>query len=399
MSDGWRQSTWGDEISLEYGKAIRGYQDAVAPFRVFGSNGPIGWSEKPLAQGPGVILGRKGAYRGVHFSPDPFFVIDTAYYVKPKSDLDMRWLYYAIIHHKLGEIDDGSPIPSTTRAAVYVRDVEVPPLHEQRAIAATLGALDDKIELNRRMNETLEAMARALFRDWFVEFGPTRAKMAGNAPYLSPDLWSLFPDRLDAEGKPEGWENVPMDSLAEVTMGTSPDGSTYNDTGIGTPLCNGPVEYGDFFLRQIKWTTAPKKLSRRGDLIICVRGSTTGRHAFADAEYCLGRGVASIRGYENNQEFVETALLMQMDRLLQKTTGSVFPSLATQDIKKFALIDPGHSLRLAFATIARPMRDRIWSNAEESRTLAQTRDLLLPRLMSGELRVADLDKSERETAA
>jgi type I restriction enzyme S subunit len=127
VSEGWRQSTWGDEITLEYGKAIRGYQDAVAPYRVFGSNGPIGWSENALAQGPGVILGRKGAYRGVHFSRDPFFVIDTAYYVKPKSEMDMRWLYYAIIHHKLGEIDDGSPIPSTTRAAVYVRDVEVPP--------------------------------------------------------------------------------------------------------------------------------------------------------------------------------------------------------------------------------------------------------------------------------
>ena len=82
---------------------------------------------KALADGPGVILGRKGAYRGVHFSRDPFFVIDTAYYVKPKSDLDMRWLYYAIIYHKLGEIDDGSPIPSTTRAAVYVRNIDVPP--------------------------------------------------------------------------------------------------------------------------------------------------------------------------------------------------------------------------------------------------------------------------------
>ena len=120
MSEGWRQSTWGDEISLEYGKAIRGYQDVVAQFRVFGSNGPIGWSENALAQGPGVILGRKGAYRGVHFSRDPFFVIDTAYYVKPKSELDMRWLYYSIIYHKLGEIGQvgqvlgrlGSPSPT-----------------------------------------------------------------------------------------------------------------------------------------------------------------------------------------------------------------------------------------------------------------------------------------------
>ncbi|GHC36603.1 type I restriction system specificity protein [Gemmobacter nanjingensis] len=271
-------------------------------------------------------------------------------------------------------------------------------LPEQRAIAATLGALDDKIELNRKMNATLEAMARALFRDWFVDFGPTRAKMEARAPYLSPNLWSLFPTRLDDEGKPEGWEVSPLDALAEVTMGISPDGSTYNDDGQGTPLCNGPVEYGDFFLRQIKWTTAPSKLAQRGDLIICVRGSTTGRHAFADAEYCLGRGVASIRGKHDCQEFVETAILSQMNRLLEKTTGSVFPSLSTQDIKKFGLVDPGLSLRQAFCNAVRPMRAKIWAKVEESSTLGQIRDLLLPRLMSGELRVAEGERLVGEVA-
>src|SRR3989338_2895453 len=157
----WRESTWGEEISLEYGKALRDYDTVRNKFRVFGSNGPIGWTSQPLAPGPGVVLGRKGAYRSVQYSRDPFFVIDTAYYVVPKTELDMRWLYYAIKHHKLGEIDDGSPIPSTTRAAVYVQEVEVPPIGEQRAIAHILGTLDDKIELNRKMNETLETMARA----------------------------------------------------------------------------------------------------------------------------------------------------------------------------------------------------------------------------------------------
>lgn len=157
MAGEWRTSTWGDEISLEYGKALRGHETAQGRYRVFGSNGPIGWTDEPLAGGPGVILGRKGAYRGVEFSRDPFFVIDTAYYVVPKSELDMQWLYYAIKHYKLGEVDDGSPIPSTTRAAVYMLDLDVPPLPEQRAIAHILGTLDDKIELNRRMSETLEA--------------------------------------------------------------------------------------------------------------------------------------------------------------------------------------------------------------------------------------------------
>ena len=85
-----------------------------------------------------------------------------------------------------------------------LRNTALAPLVEQRAIAAILGALDDKIDLNRRMNETLEAMARAIFKDWFVDFGPTRAKMEGRAPYLAPEIWSLFPDRLDDEGKPEG---------------------------------------------------------------------------------------------------------------------------------------------------------------------------------------------------
>ena len=126
MAAEWRESKWGEEISLDYGRALRDYDTASGNFRVFGSNGPIGWTAKSLAPGPGVILGRKGAYRGIEFSHDPFFVIDTAYYVVPKTELDMRWVYYSMKHHKLGEIDDGSPVPSTTWAAVYVQDLRVP---------------------------------------------------------------------------------------------------------------------------------------------------------------------------------------------------------------------------------------------------------------------------------
>jgi type I restriction enzyme S subunit len=109
----------------------------------------------------------------------------------------------------------GSTQPKLALFRIKAIRVPLPTLPEQRAIAATLGALDDKIELNRRMNETLEAMARALFRDWFVDFGPTRAKMAGQAPYLSPTLWDLFPDSLDDEGKPEGWERVPASAVVD----------------------------------------------------------------------------------------------------------------------------------------------------------------------------------------
>lgn len=193
MPSEWRPSTWANEISLEYGKALRNYSSVRGKYRVYGSNGAIGWHSEPLTVGPGIILGRKGAYRGIKFCRQPFYVIDTAYYVVPKTDLDMRWLYYAMIHHKIGEIDDGSPIPSTTRAAVYVLDLDVPNIDEQRAIGYALGALDDKIELNRMMNKTLEALAVALFKSWFLDFDPVRAKAEGSASGLPARISALFP--------------------------------------------------------------------------------------------------------------------------------------------------------------------------------------------------------------
>ena len=228
MANDWRPSTWGDEVTLEYGKAIRGYSQTHGKYRVFGSNGPIGWTSDALTQGPGVVLGRKGAYRGVEFCREPFWVIDTAYYVVPKTDMDMRWLYYAVKHYKLGDVDDGSPIPSTTRAAVYMLELDVPPKHEQQAISRILGTLDDKIELNRKENETLEAMARTLFKAWFVDFEPVRAKLEGrwqrgqSLPGLPAHLYDLFPERL-AESElgeiPEGWEMRSLDSIANYLNG------------------------------------------------------------------------------------------------------------------------------------------------------------------------------------
>ena len=162
-----------------------------------------------------MIVGRKGAYRGVHYSPDPFFVIDTAFYLKPKVELDTRWAYYQLLTQDINGMDSGSAIPSTSREDFYGLPVEVPPLAEQRVIAHVLGTLDDKIELNRRMNETLEEMARALFKSWFVDFEPVRAKMEGrwrrgeSLPGLPAELYDLFPGRLvgsEVGEVPEGWE-------------------------------------------------------------------------------------------------------------------------------------------------------------------------------------------------
>jgi len=114
-------------------------------------------------------------------------------------------------------------VPHTNLGLLRTTPIRLPPLKEQRGIASILGALDDKIDLNRRMNETLEAMARAIFKDWFVDFGPTRAKMEGRAPYLAPEIWTIFPDHMDERGKPDRWARLSLREAAEILSGGTPD--------------------------------------------------------------------------------------------------------------------------------------------------------------------------------
>lgn len=391
---GARVTTWGAEISLEYGKGIRGYADAVGPYRVFGSNGPVGWTSEPLAPGPGVILGRKGAYRGVQFSKEPFFVIDTAYYVVPKSEMDMRWLYYAIIHHKLGEIDDGSPIPSTTRAAVYVRELCVPEVAEQKAIAAILGTLDDKIELNRRMNETLEAMARAIFKDWFVDFGPTRAKMEGRPPYLAPDIWSLFSDRLDDEGKPEGWSQKPLDKVADFLNGLALQKYPPNG-GSSLPIIKiAQLRAASTASADLASSEIPKDyIVKDGDVLFSWSGSLLHR------VWTAGRGALNQHLFKVTSEqfpkwfyFYWISEHMPSFQATAASKATTMGHIQRHHLTQASTFIGTHAVMKAADEIISPLFNRQFANDLESRTLAATRDFLLPKLMSGEVRIKDAEK-------
>ena len=222
MAGEWLETTWGALATLEYGKALRDYQDTPSIARVFGTNGPIGWHDKALWYGPGVIVGRKGAYRGIHYTEDPYWVIDTAYSLQPKECINLRWAYYQLKSIDLNNVDDGSPIPSTTRPAFYALSVSKPPRATQDRIADLLSSLDDKIELNRRMGQTLEAMARALFRSWFVDFDPVRAKAELRPTGLPDDLAAVFANRFGEDGLPSGWTRRPLGELFEVSGGNTP---------------------------------------------------------------------------------------------------------------------------------------------------------------------------------
>jgi type I restriction enzyme S subunit len=366
----WRSSTWGNEITLEYGKALRGYSEVSGRYRVFGSNGPIGWTSEPLAAGPGVILGRKGAYRGVCFSREPFFVIDTAYYAVPKTTLDMCWLYYAIIYHRLGEIDDGSPIPSTTRSAVYVRDVDIPPPDEQRAIATILCALDDKIELNRRMDETLEAMARAIF------------------------------DREAASG---GWQERHLGDLCEIYDGphATPKLVTSGPIFLGiSNLANGLLNLSDtnhVTERDfVKWTRRVKPES--GDVVFSYE-TRLGQAALIPEglKCCLGRrmGLLRVRRAQADPNVILRAYLAgEFQETIRRRTihGSTVHRIPLKEMSAFPIRVPVADEMGELGLCLSPLRRRVEHNERESVTLVQLRDLLLPKLMSGEIRVHDAER-------
>jgi type I restriction enzyme S subunit len=277
-------------------------------------------------------------------------------------------------------------------------DVVLPPVLEQAAIARILGALDDKIDLNRRTNETLEAMARALFQSWFVDFDPVRAKAAGRAPAgMDGETAALFPSRLtqsaDAGEFPQGWKVAPLENVAEVVVGQSPPGATYNERGEGTPLINGPAQYGALFPTKTLWTTSTRlKLSAAGDLIFCVRGSTTGRRVRADGVYALGRGVCAIRSKSTwGQPFVELGVQADLGRMLAKTTGSVFPNLSATDILAHPFVVAPEPIMRAFGRATAPLLERIGASECASTSFAALRDTLLPKLLSGELSVAEAE--------
>ena len=275
-------------------------------------------------------------------------------------------------------------------------DVAVPPLPEQRAIAHILGTLDDKIELNRRMNATLEAMARALFKSWFVDFDPVRAKVEGRDTGLPKGIADLFPDRMvDSEmGEiPEGWEVRALKDCMNLTMGQSPPGSTYNDHGDGLPFFQGRSEFGFRYPEKRRFCSAPTRVANPEDTLVSVR-APVGDINLAWERCCIGRGVAALRHKSGSSSFTyHSAWALQRELKEYEHTGTVFGAINKGQFQALKVTEPDPRVVEAFDTISVSLDARIRSNFAESLTLAALRDTLLPKLISGEIRVPGVERA------
>lgn len=295
-------------------------------------------------------------------------------------------------------------MPSLNQAIIERIPLRIPPLHQQRAIAQVLGTLDDKIEVNRRMSETLEEMARALFESWFVRFDPVRAKMEGRDPGLPSDLADLFPDRLvesELGEIPEGWQVEPFSEIVDVIGGGTPRTSVPEYWGGDIPW----FSVGDAPPPSEVWVIdTEKKITPRaieessarilpvGTTIISARG-TVGRIALVGVPMAMNQSCYGLRGKLGTAGyFTYYATRSLVSTLQQRTHGSVFDTITRDTLASVTSIVPPLHLVDAFEALVGPIFGRILTNLRESRTLAALRDTLLPKLISGELRVKDAER-------
>ena len=303
--------------------------------------------------------------------------------------------------HALDTIRRQVAVAGITGSDLAQLSVYLPPLPEQRAIAHVLGTLDDKIELNRRMNETLEAMARALFKSWFVDFDPVRAKADGrwrpgeSLPGLPADLYDLFPNRLvDSElgPIPEGWEVKPLGEVAALNPESWSRTNAPNEVEY-VDLANtkwGAIES----TKRYNWREAPSRAKRvltPGDTVIGTVRPGNGSYALIGEEGLTGStGFAVLRPTQTiYRELVYLAgtTTENIERLAHRADGAAYPAVLPEFVVETSVILPigPNDVLASFSKTVAPIIDRIESSKRESRALAAQRDVLLPGLVNGEL--------------
>lgn len=268
----------------------------------------------------------------------------------------------------------GSNYPAVTDAIVLSQYIPLPPLSEQRRIAAILSCVDDAIILTDEIIGKTEYLKNGLMQD-LLNNG------IGHREFKSTPLGQI----------PKTWNVVELKEIAIIIMGTSPPGDSYNNDGLGEPLLNGPAEFRSIYPITIQWTTKPLKKTNLGDILFCVRGSTTGRMNLADKEYCIGRGIAAIRG---KQQLGDTTFIRYYLELIREYlftlaigSGSTFPNLSSDLISKIYIKCPPLPEQQKIAAILSSVDDRLTVEREYRSKLVELKKGLMQVLLTGLVRV------------
>lgn len=378
---------WGDLISLEYGKPVSDKDSVNGKYPVFGTNGQIGTSNlPPLCPHSSFVIGRKGAYRGVHYSDVPFSVIDTAFYVESKKPdiLDIKWAYYKFLTYDINHMDSGSAIPSTDRYEIYSIDVDLPSIDVQKKIAAILSALDEKIAINREINDNLLEQIKTICTAWLSDYKPFDGVM------------------------PSDWVETPLSDIAEFISGYSYKGTELTNSTIAMATIKNFDRKGGFKLDGYKEIIPSSKLKESQhaelfDTLVAHTDLTQNAEVIGNAEPVMSKSeyddivfsmdlVKVLPKKDGVSKFLIAAILQDKKfkaHCLGYVNGTTVLHLSKKALPEYKLFLPSDFSTLKpLDEVVTALYKQVSSNISENTYLEELREALLPKLMSGEIDVS-----------
>lgn len=403
----WPLVTARDLVELNYGRALKAEKRSPGNVRVFGTNGQCGWHDTALARGPGLILGRKGqGPLGVEWCDTDFWVIDTAYYARPvRPDVNLKYLYHLVSYIGLNHLKDGTSNPSLSRDVFGSQLLPLPSLREQAAIVGILDMFDDRITLLRETNATLEAIAQALFKSWFVDFDPVRAKMEGRAPDgMDEATAAMFSDGFEESELglvPRGWSVMPIGDAVDATGGATPDTKSraYWEPGVHcwtTPkdlsgIASPVLLETERKISQLGLAKIGSGLLPSGTLLMSSR-APIGYLALAQVPLAINQGYIAM---PPNGKLPPLYMLFwcqqNMEAIKGRANGSTFMEISKKAFRPIPAVVPPSALIAAFMGVASALFDRLVEDEKQAQSLASLRDTLRPRLISGQLRLPEVE--------
>lgn len=354
--------TFSQLAKIKYGKNQKKVVSEKGTIPIYGTGGLMGYATQFLYDKPSVLIGRKGTIEKVRYIERPFWTVDTLFYTEINENLVLpKYLYYVLSNRDLKQYNEGTTIPSLRTETLNRLEFNIPLIEEQKKILKILKPLEDKIILNEKINNNLEQQAQAIYQHMFID------------------------------NSRSNWTEGTLNDIADITMGQSPSGSSYNENGNGSIFFQGRAEFGFRFPSVRLYTTEPKRIAHTNDTLMSVR-APVGDLNVAHTDCCIGRGLAAIHSKSNHQSFILYTMFSLKKQLdVFNGEGTVFGSINRNSLNDMPILIPSNDVLDKFERIVAPMDLIIRNNYDESCRLQDIRDTLLPRLMSGELDVSDLD--------
>jgi type I restriction enzyme, S subunit len=404
MSSEWINTTIGEQIQLQRGVDItkRDFKEGTIP--VVSSGGIGGFHNTFTGVAPGVILGRKGLVGSVYYLSTDYWAHDTTLWVKDFKGNHPKYIYYFFqsLTATLKNLDVGSANPTLNRNHVHPIETRWAPIEEQKAIAHILGTLDDKIELIRKTNETLEAMAKALFKSWFVDFDPTRAKAEGRPTGLPAEITDLFPDSFeDSElGEiPSGWKVKVLDEIAHFVNGLALQKFPPEDGAATLPVIKiAQLKKGDSTGADRCSTAVPSDyVVRDGDVLFSWSGSLA-VDIWCGGDGALNQHLFKVTSKTYSKWFFYQWVIHYLPDFQEIAQGkaTTMGHIQRHHLSEAKVLIPPPSLLAAMDSTYTALLDRAFGSRRQSKDLASIRNALLPRLISGEIRILDAEKMLEE---